>query len=270
MSVEREEPGKVWAGILAVAVHAALIGILIFGVSWQNRMPGTTEVELWSSLPAARPARPVQPVPPPPEPEVKKPELPKKVPKETPKHKDIQPTQADIDLKAKRLKEERLRKEQEEQQRKEEKLKKQLKLEREERAKQDMRKRQEKMEAQQRKLAEAQQQQAAAQRAAQLAAQQAARNSLVKDYADRIIGKIKPYINNQSCQPLNDPEVRFDVTMMPTGELLFDPKLSRSSGSSVCDQAIERAIMRAQPFPKPDAALNIRDVNLVFRPNRPN
>ncbi len=274
MSTEREEPGKVWAGILALAVHAALIGILIFGVSWQNPAPRATEVELWSSLPAVRPVRPVQPVPPPPEPEVKKPEpeLPKEAIKEAPKPKEVQPVKADIDLKAKKRKEELARKEQEERQRKEEKLKKkeqlkqeQLKQEQQDRARQEARKRQEKADAdaQQRQLAEAQKQQAA-----QQAAQFAAQNGLVNDFKDRIQSKIKHFVIVPPDLAGN-PQAEFDVTLIPTGEVLA-VHLTRSSGNSAYDSAVERAIYKAQPLPlPPDPALfsRFRELHLKFRPN---
>ncbi|MHB9117327.1 MAG: cell envelope integrity protein TolA [Burkholderiales bacterium] len=270
MSIEREEPGKVWAGILALAVHAALIGILIFGVSWHNPAPRATEVALWSSLPAARPVRATPPVPPPPEPEVKKPEPepPKEVVKETPKPKEVQPTQADINLKAKKLKEEQARKEQKEQQRqKEEKLKQQeqLKQAQQERARQEARKRQEqeKADAQQRQQMEAQKQQAA-----QQAAQFAAQNSLVNDFKGRIQSKIKHYVIVPPDLAGN-PQAEFDVTLIPTGEVLA-VRLTRSSGNSAYDSAVERAIYKAQPLPlPPDPALfsRFRELHLKFRPN---
>ena len=63
------------------------------------------------------------------------------------------------------------------------------------------------------------------------------------------------------------PQAEFDVTLMPTGEVL-NLKLTRSSGSSAYDSAVERAIYKAQPLPlPPDPTLfgEFRELHLKFR-----
>lgn len=45
------EPSRVPAGILALAVHAAFFGLLVFGMRWQAQPPEDFSVELWNSLP---------------------------------------------------------------------------------------------------------------------------------------------------------------------------------------------------------------------------
>ena len=78
-----KEPGRWRAIFLATVVHAALFGLLWFGVNWQNETPVAVEAEVWS--PQAREAAPrPQPVP---EPEIKPepPPEPKPVIKEVPK-----------------------------------------------------------------------------------------------------------------------------------------------------------------------------------------
>jgi len=64
-----------------------------------------------------------------------------------------------------------------------------------------------------------------------------------------------------------NPAAEFDVTLMPTGEVL-NLKLTRSSGSSAYDSAVERAIYKAQPLPlPPDPTLfgEFRELHLKFR-----
>ena len=70
--VERREPGKLPAALLALVVHAAFFAVVVFGVSWQVNHPAPLVAELWDRLPPLRdePA-PAQPAPPP-EPEVQK------------------------------------------------------------------------------------------------------------------------------------------------------------------------------------------------------
>jgi colicin import membrane protein len=58
------EPIPVVAGVLAVGVHAAFIGILVMSMSWQERDHPRSSVRLWRSLPAsAQSGPPAQPVP---------------------------------------------------------------------------------------------------------------------------------------------------------------------------------------------------------------
>lgn len=77
----RQEPYKLPAGLLAVAVHGAFFALLYFGFSWQTEPPATMSVELWDSIPseAAAPPKvkepPIEAVEPPkpealPEPEI--------------------------------------------------------------------------------------------------------------------------------------------------------------------------------------------------------
>ena len=71
-TAERDEPGKLTSGVLAVAVHLAFFALLVLGVSWQHRTPDAVEVELWNNLPPVPQVKP----PPPPQPKVEpKPEV---------------------------------------------------------------------------------------------------------------------------------------------------------------------------------------------------
>ncbi|HZW24512.1 MAG TPA: cell envelope integrity protein TolA [Gallionella sp.] len=67
------EPYRLPAGLLAVAVHGAFFALLYFGFSWQTEPPATMSVELWDSIPSKAVAPPKVEEPPveepPPEPE---------------------------------------------------------------------------------------------------------------------------------------------------------------------------------------------------------
>ena len=62
------EPSRLPAFLLAVAVHAVLVGFLWFGISWQNNEPVAVEAEVWD-MSVQTAAAPELPPPPAPEPE---------------------------------------------------------------------------------------------------------------------------------------------------------------------------------------------------------
>ncbi len=63
-----------------------------------------------------------------------------------------------------------------------------------------------------------------------------------------------------------NPEAVFDVTQLPSGEIVT-VRLKRSSGHGALDAAIERAILKSNPLPKPEPAdLFSRSLELRFRP----
>ncbi len=268
MAEARHEPGRVPAIILAVLVHVAFIAVLVFGVDWQTREPAPVVAELWNSLPG------VTPPPPPPKPEPApepkpQPEPPKPRPEPKPEPKV---DKADIELKAKEAKRKQEEEKKKEEKRKEEEIKKETERKETEKKKMEDRRKEELRQQMLKQEAEVRQQ-ALRDADAKIQARQqatAARNSLVNDYRGRIQAKIKPLIVGQPCAPLDNPEVEFEVRLMPTGMLLVDPHLKKTSGSAQCDQAIERAILRAQPLPlPPDTTLfaDFRELNLKFRPN---
>jgi colicin import membrane protein len=63
-----------------------------------------------------------------------------------------------------------------------------------------------------------------------------------------------------------NPEAVFEVSQLPTGEVL-DVKLKRSSGNQALDAAIERAIRKSSPLPKPDdPSLFQRTLEIKYKP----
>jgi colicin import membrane protein len=101
-------------------------------------------------------------------------------------------------------------------------------------------------------------------RAAQAAAG-AARNRAELAWIDKIRSRIRGYIILPPDIPGN-PEAIFDVVQLPTGEII-DVKLRKSSGVRAYDEAVQRAILKASPLPKPAPAdLFQRNLELRFRP----
>lgn len=276
---DREEPGKVLAGVLALLVHLLFLGLLIFGVNWHTKKPDAVEAELWSRLPPVQKPKQTAPQPKPETPKPKPEPVPAPKPKPKPAPKPLpQPKPApqpkpeeakpDIALKQEQKKREEQKREQAER-KKEEARKKAA-----ERKKQEALKRQQQEEAlkqQQAREAELlrQQQMALMQ---QLQAQQAAAQArTVNDYKSRIRSKIKRFIILPPDIQGN-PMAEFDVTLLPSGDVL-SAKLTRSSGNSAYDEAVERAIYKAQPLPLPPGGelfSAFRELHFRFRPKDDN
>jgi colicin import membrane protein len=252
---------KVISGALALVMHLLFFALLVFGVAWQKRQSDAMVAELWSSLP--QPAPRAEPPPPPkaaPEPPAPAPKAQAKpVPRAEPKP---QP-RADIDLREKKEKERKARE--------------QALAEKKKRAEQEQLaalKRQQAAEAADaRRLAQEQadakrREKEQAEALKKLAAERAAAHAReVEKYRLAIAGRIRRFI----IEPPNlqgNPEAELDIIVLPGGEVL-DVRTRRPSGQAAWDNAVERAIRRAQPLPLPaDPALakEFRELNLKFRP----
>lgn len=282
------------AGILSVLVHCILLAILLISFNWKAVQPASiAQVELWDSLPAETAvAKPITPKPEPkPEPQPEPKPLPPPETKPEPKPAPEPEPKADIQVKKEPVKEAKpaekpkpdpaIKARQEEQKRKEaQKLKEEQKLKEAQKREQEEKRKQD----QQRKLAELQkmiaeenkeqqqERQAAAEAAAQSAAASAASASEVSKYIGLISNKIRRNVNKQLCGS-GKPELTFGIALMPTGEVIGTPKIIKSSGIPACDQAVERAILQAQPLPlptQPELFSQFRNLNLVFSPNGDN
>jgi colicin import membrane protein len=85
------------------------------------------------------------------------------------------------------------------------------------------------------------------------------------DYIRRIQAKIK---GNVVLPPdlAGNPETIFEVVQLPTGEII-DAVLRKSSGVRAYDDAVQRAIIKSSPLPRPDRPdLFQRTLTLKFRP----
>jgi len=230
--------GKRISIALAIAVHLLLAGFLFYGVRWQTKATDVVEVELVRAAPEPAPAPPVA-VPPAPTPEPSAPE-----PKAEPAPP---PPKPDIAIKEK------------------EKPKPPPKPEPKPRV--DPFQEQLKRETEQ--LTQRKQTDSAARELSQIKAAHAAaaRNKAIADYLSRIRGKIR---GNIVVPPeiKGNPEAIFEVTQLPSGEIVTGSvRLKRSSGHAALDAAIERAILKSSPLPKPPQPdLFERSLELRFKP----
>ncbi|MBS3936293.1 MAG: TonB C-terminal domain-containing protein, partial [Sulfuritalea sp.] len=108
---------------------------------------------------------------------------------------------------------------------------------------------------------------AAAQELAEVRAQQA--RAAQAGEMDRYIAAIRGKVRGNIVLPgdiRGNPEAVFEVTQLPSGEILH-VRLKNSSGSSAWDHATERAILKSSPLPRPaQAGLFSRTLELRFRP----
>jgi colicin import membrane protein len=244
---ERVDPGRLSSAVLAAAVHLALLAVLIFGVRWQNRPAEAVSVELWEPPPApvVEPPKPeprpepvvVKPEAPKPEPVIPKPEIvekkappekPKPVPKvEPPARPKAEPSKPRVDETQKRIREELAREQAS------------LAVDRERQQIKD-----------------------------QLAREAASVNArALATWMDKIRLHIRSRINVQIADAVpGNPEAVFNVTLLPSYEVLKISKL-KSSGNKAYDDEVERAILKASPLPRPDKPeLFSRELHLTFHP----
>lgn len=254
-----EEPGKKYALAFTILVHVALLAFLFFGVQWKRSKPEVMEVELWSPRPM--PAQYVPPPPPPPEPEVK-PEPPKPIPKVEPKPEPVV-KKPEIVVKEEKKKPEPKKPEPKPEPPKPEPKKPEPKPEVKPPPKFDFGKELAQETANLKPRPNTQQMTNAA---AAEAEQRASSNKRgLADYASKIRGKVR---GNIVLPPAiqGNPEAVFDVSQLPTGEVL-EVKLKRSSGNSALDTAIERAIRKSSPLPKPDDPSQFkRELEIKYKP----
>jgi colicin import membrane protein len=232
----RREPGLGRSFALALAVHAVLIGVMFVGVRWQSHRPETVTVELWEAPPPPPPPVVEAPKPPPvveppkPEPKIEKPEIvEKKAPPPKPKPKP----------------------------------KPEPKAEKPKPDPQFIKRMQAEAAREQKALDEQSKAREARDTAQRLAA--AAQQKALQAWTDKIAAKIR---GNIVLPPdlAGNPEAIFDVALLPTGEVL-SVRRRKSSGHAGYDAAVERAIYKSSPLPKPEQP-NIfrRDLELKFRP----
>jgi colicin import membrane protein len=253
---ERRQPALGRSFVLAFLMHAVLLGVMFIGVRWQSHEPETVSVELWEAPAPVPPAPPPpvpkveapkpQPAPPPPpvlkpEPRVEKPDIairekPKPKPKPKPEPK-AEPPKRDLEF------EKRLREQAATEQRALEEQQRVLEAQRRERELRELLERQ------------------------QAAAQAAARASALATWTGKIRAKIRGNIPVSVVDEVQgNPEAIFDVTLLPTGEVLSVTR-RKSSGHRGYDEAVERAILKSSPLPKPDdPGLFQRRLELRFQP----
>jgi colicin import membrane protein len=239
--LHHHEPALGRAASLSALVHIVLFAVMVLGVRWQSHRPDVVEVELWEA-PSVQPAPVAAPAPPPPAPpkvepapRIEKPiiaikEKPKPPP---PKPKAKPEAKAPPKAKPDPAFEKRLR---------------------------------EQAANEQKALEAARREDALKQLLARAQADTGAK--ALAAWEDKIRSKIRGNIILPQGI-VGNPEAIFDVTQLPTGEVLNVIK-RKSSGHAAYDEAVERAILKSSPLPKPEqAGLFRRDLKLSFRPLEP-
>jgi hypothetical protein len=92
----------------------------------------------------------------------------------------------------------------------------------------------------------------------------------LKKYKTFIQHKIRQNVNRQLCGLNPEIELIYAISLMPTGDLLGDVRVLKSSSIPSCDEAVERAILQSQPLPLPkDGRLfvKLKNLELKFQPN---
>ena len=268
----RRVTGKWWALLLAIVVQLGFLGVLVFSVQWQNRKPEPVTAELYAPPVKSPVVDPAPPPPPPPTPPPPEPQPAPVQPTPAPVIEKPDPRAADIALKAKQ--EDERKKKAEAEQREVERKAREAK-EAEDKRKLDERKLAETRERQQRETTALR---AQAEREAQLrgqaetetrareAAEASARSRSEADWIRRIQAKVKGNVVVPS-ELAGNPEAIFEVVQLPTGEII-DATLRKTSGSRAYDDAVQRAILKSSPLPRPDRAdLFQRTLTLKFRPS---
>ena len=227
---ERIDPGRTASALLSLVMHLLLVAVLVFGVRWQNRLPETVSVELWEPPQPVQAPKAVEPpkpeprveTPPKPEPRIEKPDIVEKAPPPKPEPKVEKKPAPKPEPKPAPLKP---------------------------RVDETKRRMQEELAREQASLAVDRER---AQIRDQLARESASANAkAMADWMAKVRAKIR---GNIFLPPdvAGNPEALFDVVQLPNGEVL-SVKLRKSSGQPALDQAIERAILKSSPLPKPDS-----------------
>jgi colicin import membrane protein len=258
---------------LAVAMHAAFVLLLVFGVAWQkHHTESAAIVDLWSTLPPQRPEAVPAPPRPAPKPEAK-PEA-KREPPPPPKPEAKPQPKPDIALKEKLEKERKLKeqkdlekkKQVELQKRKEDEAKKLKTQQLEEKKKEDEKRKLERERAAQ----EAEAKRAAQEQAdmkAKFAAQQAAAQAKSTDeYARQVRTLVLRHIVEPPALQGRNPQVEVEVSLFANGAV-NEVRVVSKSGVPEWDAAVERAILKAAPFPPPDPVPD-RKLKLILRPKQ--
>ena len=222
------DSGAIRSFVFAVMVHCALFGFLYLGVRWQSETPPVIEAELWTAVPST----------PAPAPKI---EAPRVEAKPEPKPEIVEPlkpaSKPDIAEKIE---------------------KKPLPKKEESKAPDPIKKALLREEFQQKLRQEAIEQQAKSEANSVAARSQSA-------WAAQIAQKVRSRVRLPENLTGN-PEAVFDVTLLPTMEVLT-VKLVKPSGNPAYDEAAERAIHAASPLPPPPAGVTPeRTLRFPFRP----
>jgi colicin import membrane protein len=278
-----ENNDELQANLFSFAIHLALFLVMIFSVGWQTKTPYYGEVELWDTVPVQKKINKTQASP---KKKIKQKQNAKAQKSAEAKAKAKAQKEADIKLKkkkaaekraaekkAKKLKKQKAIKELKKKVLKQEKIdklkKEMLEKEKVERLQQQIIEQQkiEKMQAELRENELKQQKKPALEGENEVKG--GVNTGELNKYKLLIQQKIQQNVNQQLCG-LDYITLEFRISLMPTGDLLGQPKMTKSSKIKSCDDAVERAIIQSQPLPLPkDSGLfsKLKNLELKFHPN---
>ena len=261
-----ENNDNLQANLFTLVIHLALFIFMIFSVNWQPKTPYYAEVELWDAIPTQIKPKPL----------IKKtiPRVEKPQPSESKKIAEAK-RDADIQLKKKKAAEleklDQLKKKALEEEKLTELQKRLLEDERVEEVQKKLLEQDdlERIQEELRNKDLAKETRIAIEGTEDLVA--GSNSGELEKYKALIQQKIYQNVNKQLCG-LDPVELTFEIVLMPTGDLIGNAKMIKSSKIESCDQAVERAILQAQPLPMPqDNRLfsQLKKLKLKFQPNGP-
>ena len=278
-----ENNDELQANLFSFAIHLALFLVMVFSVGWQTKTPYYGEVELWDTVPVQKKINKTQASP---KKKTKQKQNTKAQKSAEAKAKAKAQKEADIKLKkkkaaekkaaekkAKKLKKQKAIKELKKKVLKQEKIdklkKEMLEKEKVERLQQQIIEQQkiEKMQAELRENELKQQKKPALEGENEVKG--GVNTGELNKYKLLIQQKIQQNVNQQLCG-LDYISLEFRISLMPTGDLLGQPKMTKSSKIKSCDDSVERAIIQSQPLPLPkDSGLfsKLKNLELKFHPN---
>jgi len=249
-----QEPVNAPAVVLSVLVHTLLFAFLFFGIRWHSKLPDAVSVELWVQPPVLeQPARPKSE--PRPEPKPK----PKVVPKVEPEPEptpEVLPPKPDIALEkpkvpppkkvvAKKVVPKKVMPKKVVPKKEKPSI---LKFNRAEAIQKEAERDLERVSPPKRPV-------------------QPRSGGPVAD--NSYVNKIKNKVRSNVVLPAGiagNPEAIFHVVQLPSGDVI-SAQLRKSSGHRAYDEAVERAILKSSPLPRPDRANQFaRELQLKFRP----
>ena len=254
LTVTADRHGKYISLVMTLLVHFLLAAFLLYGIRWQTKVNAAVEVELVGPVSVASPAGaslPFPPSPPPPAEPAKATPRSVRAPVADP-GPSLPQARPDIALKEKKPEPKPQPQPRPQAAVAEDPFQKQLE--------QELR----------RTSADRRAAEASGAAARELADFQSARASQAKERAMAdYIGRIRARIRGNIILPPDikgNPEAVFEVVQFPSGEIL-SVHLKKSSGHAIYDAAVERAIHKSSPLPKPASGeLFSRALELRFHP----
>jgi colicin import membrane protein len=268
--LRKHENSDSWkAGLLAIGVHVVLLVAMLISFNWKaaHTVLNVTEVELWDKIPKSNPPevkvelKPIVEEKPEPKPE------PKPIVEEKPK-----PEEPKVDIELEKKKKELAQKEQEQKLKELDELRKKEaldKIKKEAREDELRDKKTAEKNINDDKLRKLKEDMLNENGADDAKASSAANASLIGEYTEKIKTKIRNNVNKLLCGDGN-PQLIFEISVLPTGQISGNPNITKSSGNTTCDEAVERAIIASEPLPLPDdpsLKAQFKNLKLKFRPN---